>query len=400
MKQYENKNFRVSSPELVGTIVFLGLLLVSIFFYGIYGDTKNLYNIGKTEVDFIIQAPSQEQVSNISQLDHVDKITPYYYRSVNITSGKKTVATNLFIIDKEEDIEYTTFSNQLKVKTDSTYSGNTVYTTDEFAKNAGVNVGDTLNISIDGTALSFTVAGIYKSDHRQVGGSLLSVLTDEIKSAMSSMKYSGAYIVSNNNSASDSYFMNEYTPMGDLRSREEFDSDESYNTYLEAHNQADTTMSTFVTADYLSEIARRNEAKLLRNLILSIAVMVTAYILMIALITVRASNYTKNGVLRDVRDNFTVEQETRMYSKYFSCVCVLMLISNAIAIIVGTVLGWTKILSIPNIIAILITVVAITVCGTIQKNKLKNRFLVEQKKYEDGQKKKEDQLKMAKDNVE
>jgi len=27
------------------------------------------------------------------------------------------------------------------------------------------------------------LAGIYKSDHRQVGGSLLSVVTDEIKSA-------------------------------------------------------------------------------------------------------------------------------------------------------------------------------------------------------------------------
>ncbi len=399
MKQYENKNFRVSSPELVGTIIFLGLLLVSLFFFGIYGDTKDLYNIGKTEVDFIIQAPSQEQVSEISKLDHVDEITPYYYRSVYIDSGKKTVVTNLLIIERAEDIKYTTFSNQLKVKTGSTYSGNTVYVTDDFAKNTGINVGDTLNISIDGTTLSFTVAGIYKSDYRQVGGSLLSVLTDEIKSAMTSMKYSGAFIGSNNNSASGSYFLNEYTPKGDLRSREEFDSDESYNTYLEAHNQADTTMSTFVTADYLSEIARRNEAKLLRNFVLTIAAMVIAYILMIALITARASNYTKNSVLRDVRDNFTVEQETRMYSKYFTRVCILMLISNVIAIIVGTVLGWAKIFSIPNIVAILITVVVITACGTIQKNKLKNRFLVEQKKFEDEQKK-EDQLKMAEENAE
>ena len=386
MKRYENRNFRVSTPELVGTVVFLGLLLVAIFFYGSYEETKGLYNIAKTDVDYIIQAPSPEQVSEIAQLDHIDSATPYYYRPVEIVSGKKRIATNLFIIDKNESIAQTTFSDKLKVKSVSSYSGNVVYVTDDFANKADIDIGDSLTISIDGSAIPFTVAGIYKSDYRQVGGSLLAVLTDDMKNAMKSMKYSGAYIASNDIALSGSYFANDYTPMGNLRTREEFDSDESYKTYLDAHSQPDSTMATFVTSDYLGEVARRNDAKLLRNTVLWITVMVVAYIIILTLISVRSSIYTKSNVLKDIRDNFTIEQETKMYSKYFTSVNILMLISNVIAAVAGMILEWSKIISIPNIIAVIVSIVGVAACGAIQMHKLKNRFMVEQKRYENEEK--------------
>lgn len=89
MKRFNNKNFRVSSTEIIGLIVFLCLLLCSAFFYKSYSDTKGLYNIEKTKVDYIIQAPSTDQVTEISKLDHIDKVTPYYYRSVDVHAGKR-----------------------------------------------------------------------------------------------------------------------------------------------------------------------------------------------------------------------------------------------------------------------------------------------------------------------
>ena len=66
MKKYENINFRVSAPEIIGIIVFACLLAATVFFYKSYSDVKDLFNIEKTEVDFIIQAPSAEQVTEIS----------------------------------------------------------------------------------------------------------------------------------------------------------------------------------------------------------------------------------------------------------------------------------------------------------------------------------------------
>ena len=89
MNRFNNKNFRISSTEIIGLITFLCLLLGSAFFYKSYSDTKGLYNIEKTKVDYIIQAPSAEQVTEISQLDHIDRVTPYYYRAVDVQVRKR-----------------------------------------------------------------------------------------------------------------------------------------------------------------------------------------------------------------------------------------------------------------------------------------------------------------------
>ena len=388
MNRFNNKNFRVSCTEIIGLIAFLCLLLCSAFFFKSYSDTKGLYNIEKTKVDYIIQAPSAEQVTEISQLDHIDKVTPYYYRAVDVQVGKRNISTNLFIIENPSDRDYTSFADVLAKNTKTT-DGNVIFITDDFAQNAGTAVGDKLNIALDGTSLSFTVSGVYRSDYRMVGGSLLTILTDDVQSNLKSSKYSGAYIASNNLAVSDKYFENEYTPKGNLRSRDEFDTDEAYQRYLDTQGQDDTAMATFVTADYVSEIARRNNTKLIRNIILSGLSLAAAYAAMMIIVAMRASGYTNHNVLRDVRDNFTIEQETGMYSRYFTYITTLMLAANICIAVIGLVTGWIKLVSPLNIIGICASALLMTACASIQKNKLKEKFLVEQKKYEEEKTKRE-----------
>ena len=152
MKRFNNKNFRISSTEIIGLIAFLCLLLCSAFFYKAYSETKALYNIEKTRVDYIIQAPSAEQVAEISQLDHIDRVTPYYYRAVDVHVGKKNISTNLFIIESESDRDYTSFADVL-VKNTKSVDGNVIFITDDFAQNSGIAVGDKLDIVLDGNAI-------------------------------------------------------------------------------------------------------------------------------------------------------------------------------------------------------------------------------------------------------
>lgn len=386
MNRFNNKNFRLSNDEIIGLITFLCLLLCSAFFYKTYSDTKGLYSIEKTKVDYIIQAPSAEQVTEISQLDHIDKITPYYYRAVDVQVGNRNISTNLFIIENASDRDYTSFADVLAQKTKRA-DGNVIFITDDFAQNAGITVGDKLNITLDGNIILFTVSGVFQSDYRMVGGSILTTLTDDVQSAMKSSKYSGAYIASNNLAVSDKYLENEYKPEGNLRSRDEFDTDEAYQRYLDTQGQDDTAMATFVTTDYVSELARRNNTKLIRNAILSIMCLVAAYAVMLIIVSLRADGYTNYNVLRDVRDNFTIEQETGMYSRYFTSITVLMLVTNICIAVIGWVTGWIKLVSPLNIIGICASTLLITVCGGIQKNKLKEKFLVEQKKYEEEKRK-------------
>ena len=85
--------------------------------------------------------------------------------------------------------------------------------------------------------------------------------------------------------------------------------------------------------------------------------------------------------------NFTIEQETGMYSRYFTSITAVMLAANICIAVIGLVTGWIKLVSPLNIISICASALLMTVCGSIQKNKLTERFLVEQKKYEEEKRK-------------
>lgn len=387
MKKYENTNFRLSAPEIIGLIVFVCLLVATVFFYKSYSDVKELFNIEKTEVDYIIQAPSKEQVNEISNMGHVDKITPYYYRSVDVSAGRGNVSSHLFIVDDANDIQYTTLSDKLLEKKASQGSANKLYITDDFAKNSGISVGDTIQLAIDGTDVTFSIAGIFKSDHRHVGGTLIAVKTDDVEKAMKSLRYSGAFVASNNLTDSNNYFMNEYDPMGDMRSRDEFESDEAYQTYLDTRVQSDTTKEAFVTSDYIKELSRRNNGKLIRDMIISIACVILGYIIIALIMIMRTNNYTNTNVLRDIKDNFTIDQETHMYKKYFISFGSFLLLINAIIALIAHFVGWMNIVPVVNALQLSMTIVIFIVIGKFAIDKLKQRFMIENKKYQEEKRK-------------
>jgi len=383
MKRYENTDFRVSAPEIVVLIIFACLLSTSAFFYKSYSDVKDLFNIKKTEVDFIITAPSADQVAEINDMGHINNIVPYYYRSVSVPGKKGNVSSGLFIIEKGEDLTYTTLSDALIIDKLSSGSGNCLYITEEFAKNVGVGLGDTLQLTIDGSSLNFTVSGIYKSDYRHVGGTLIAVMTDEISNVMKSAKFAGAFVDSSNLSETRNYFANEYVPMGDVRSRDEFDSDDAYQTYLDTREQSDTTKDAFVTADYIKELSRRNNSKLFRNILITIACVGLGYLIVILFMTIKTNLYTKVNVPRDIKDNFTIEQESLMYKKYFFSMGFLMILINALIISGTHFIGWMNALSIINIAEVCATIILLLIVCGAATSKLKKRFVVENKKYEE-----------------
>lgn len=381
MKKLENKNFGLSATEFIGTLVFICLMAASVWFCKSYRDVKELFNIEKTEVDFIIQAPSAKQISELEALNHIDRAVPYYFRSVDVSKGKKNTASNLFIIENAEDIGYTIFSDKLLLNRCDA-ADNPLYVTDDFSKSIGVKIEDPIDIAVDGTIVRFTVAGIYKSDYRNVGGSLLAIMAGDVKNAMKTSRYSGAYIASNNLTETGKYLENEYIPMGDLRDRAEFESDEAYQIYLDTRGQSDSTMAAFVKADYVKELSKRNEDKMLRSMILMIVMFVIAYMIVMVIVSVRASGYIKKNVLRDVRDNFTVDQELKMYSMYFVGVTAILLMVNIAVACFGYVTGWMQIVSPINVAGVVLSVLLVALCGHFQKNRLKESFLIE-KKYEE-----------------
>lgn len=385
MNKFKNTSFKFSIVDFLCLLFFAGSIILAIYFYRSYGETRKLFNIENTKVDFIIQAPSEEQIEELRKLEHIEAIVPYYYRSVSFSALNGNASPSLYIIDSRNNAEYTIFSENLKVKGTDKFYENEVYITEDLAKKYNLNIGDYLNVLIDNENISMFVSGIYKSDYRHVGGDMLTFLSGEVSSALKSKKYGGAYVCSNNISVSKTYFENEYNPLGDIRTRDEFDSEDAYNIYMESRNETttDSLKKTFVTVDYINDLSKRNGKRLFINMILSIAFIAIAYILVIALSMCRTGKYTRNNVLRDVRDNYSVEQETSMYNRYFISIIVFGLLLLVTAYVFSTILDVTDIPYVIVGICICAYIISLLVVRYMASSRLIKRFNIEKKKYEE-----------------
>ena len=381
MKKYRNTSFSFSGIDVLVLLLFAGMVMVSMFFYHSYSEVKEQFNIEKTKVDFIIQAPSSSQVTEISGLSHIDRIVPYYFRSISVATNKGSALASLYIIEKSEDISYTVFSNELCIKENKDLSGNQLLITEEVADSTGKRVGDTITLQIDAINVQFVVAGVFKSDHRHVGGSLLALNLDEVKTAVNSAKYSGAFVSSKNLDESKQFFQNEYIPQGDIRSREEFKSDEAYQTYLKTREQGDTTKETFSRADFLKELNKRNQSKLWRRIFLAIGTMLVAIIIVSICLIGKVRRYSDESVLRDIKDNYGFDQERDMFKRYFNSVIIGVVIVGMAAWVASYFLNWTGVFSPICCCGIAMAVILTSVISSIEVKSLKKRFFTVLEEY-------------------
>lgn len=299
---YRNMRLHVAWAEIMALLVFGLLLLGACWEYHAYVRLGNMFNIAKTKVDYIIHAPSFEQVKQIGQLDHVAHITPYYYQNI-----EAPVLGDLYIINNEDDLPYTPFSNELLLQKAGNVPGNKLYISDDFAKKSGWRIGKTVELSIGSEQIRFHVAGIYKTDDRQVGGVLIAIQPAGSMAAMKNTVYNGAFISSKNRAVSDIYFKEEYKP-----------------SYPGAKEEMPS--ETFVAREYLQDKTKHYTEQLTHSLWSWIGFLVLAYVLLGVEVCWRAKNYLTKWVRVDLADNFTVNQEISMYKRYFVHMFLLVLL--------------------------------------------------------------------------
>lgn len=374
MSKYKNKRLHITSFDIVFAIIFLVLLVVSAFFWSNFQETQGKFNIKHTKVDFIISAPSHEQITEIGSKEDVDKIVPYVYKTVDIKGNKKSVNSGLYIIENAADLEYTVFSDSLKIKTVSSSVNNPLYVSSELAKTADISTSETVNISVSGTPIEFTVVGIYKSDYRNVGGTAIALMQNDIKTVCGDdYRYNGAYISSNDLTATKSY-LESYIGMGDLRSADEFDSDAAYQQYLENRNNKSSSESTFYRDDYIKELDRRYSSKLYRELIISLSFIVGSLISLLINLICKPGKYTKSDVEKDIRNNFTLKQEKQMYSRYNVCGLILYILAFIAYLSVSYFVVGNALISLSNISALALTVLFVVIARALSIRKLNKQF--------------------------
>lgn len=394
MNKYKNRQFHFSVKDILVVILVMLTTILSLVFYDGYSETKEKYNVSKTSVDYIIQTPSVEQISEFRSMEHINSVVPYYYCACSANVSGKTVKAELYLIEEINQMGNTLFSQELLVKQNQDVSGNVLYLDSVFADKYDVSVGDKLQLMTNGGNIECTVGAVYETDGRHDTGMLMAIYAEQFAEFVNpngTLKYSGAYLDSSDNAATEA-MLKEYVPMGDLRSRDEFESDELYQAYLDLKLSADSTQTTFNKDNYLKEVANRYDAKLTRNSVLMYGITVLGMCLTAVWLLVNSMKYIKKDILKDIRNNFSAEQEKEMIRAYFLFalifVCIGILASEGV---VAFVLGWKYSIGIV-VLNVVLPAVAVLISMLVADSKLDKSYYKAMEKYKkEKAKKKEEQ---------
>ena len=201
----------------------------------------------KSEIDFQIPNPSVNQLAEIKSKPYVNDVFGYYLTKVSI-KGNNSSKVNLLISDTMDSLPFTMYNKKTLISSIDKTS-NYAYIDKKAADTLNVECGDEIVASIANYNLKFIVCSIYQNNTLFLDGTVLVNFADDVKTMYetnaSSNGYSAAFIDASNEDECEKFLKN-YIPMGRLRDRSYFDSDEAYNIYTNA----------IMNGDYSNEITK------------------------------------------------------------------------------------------------------------------------------------------------
>ena len=269
---------------------FLYLLASSITFvligalcsFGFYGNSvssavekRNFESIYvNTDFDFVAPSPSFDQVEEVESGENgVSKMTPYYSFTTSIGVNGKSVTGNVVLLDDVSKVNFTPYCER-RVITGSIPNQGTFAVVDEsYAKKNGCNVGDKMHLEINSKSFDFVVTAVSEANTFYDGSVALIIdrgASEDIN--RNNFKYSAAYVKANNYDLCKTFLEKDYKPLGRLRDRSDFDSDEAYNTHVNNFNSADWSKEiTDMRANYnaLSIKYENVDSKIVTNTLLA-----------------------------------------------------------------------------------------------------------------------------------
>lgn len=218
--------------------VIAGLLFVFPFISQI-ADNYNSQSVYKnTSVDFIAPEPSFEQVNELPGSNGIDKVFPFFLTKTAVNAGGKSHTTTVLLSDSFGNVDITMYnSKRIIMKSDFKFD-NPILVDWQFCKDTSTNIGDTVSFSIGDTTVEYKIYAIYETNSIYENGAILAQISTEQKEAIAQKSqnngYSGMYISASDYNACQTYLTKDYRPMGRLKDRDRFDSDEQYQVHYDA----------------------------------------------------------------------------------------------------------------------------------------------------------------------
>lgn len=234
--------FRHRSVATLVVAAVVGLVSGLLFIFPYISQEANLYNTqsiyNNSEMDFVAPEPSFEQVAGIKDTNSIDKVFPYFLTKTQVNANGKSRTTTVLLSDQFENIDITMYNQARLIEKSNSNYDNGILVDWQFCKDTGAGLDDTVSFAIDGNQVEFKISAIYETNGLYDGGAVLAKISSEQRdSIMEKSKnsgYSGMYVKSNDYTACKTYLTTDYRPLGRLKSREQFDSDEQYQVHYDA----------------------------------------------------------------------------------------------------------------------------------------------------------------------
>ena len=191
-----------------------------------------------TDMDFIAPEPSYEQIAELEGTNGIDKVFPFYLTKTQVSVNSVSRTTTVLLSDQFQTVGITMYNDARVIEKASAEVENPIYIDWQFAKDTGAKLGDTVSFAINNETVEFHVYAIYETNTIYDGGAILAQITDEqttgIRNNSVNNGYSGMYISAADYSTCRTYLTTDYRPLGRLKDREAFDSDEQYKIHYDA----------------------------------------------------------------------------------------------------------------------------------------------------------------------
>lgn len=228
-------------PSLI-LAVALAVITVFLFVSPYVEQQASSYNAQSvyknSDIDFIVPEPSFDQVSELPGTNGVDKVFPFYLTKTEVKVNGKSRTTTVLLSDQFENVGMTMYNDSRLLGKSSGDVDNPIFVDWQFSKDTSAKVGDTISFALGGNTVEFTIAAVYETNNIYDGGAILAEITQDQKDAIAenakSNGYSGAYISATDYNACRSYLTTDYRPLGRLKNRDQFESEEQYNTHYDA----------------------------------------------------------------------------------------------------------------------------------------------------------------------
>lgn len=191
-----------------------------------------------SEMDFIAPEPAYEQVGELTGNNGIDKVFPFYLTKTQVTVSGTSRTGTVLLSDQFQNIDITMYNDDRLIEKAAEEPIAPILVDWQFCHDTGAKVGDNVSLTINGEVSKFEIYAIYETNSIYDGGAIMAKISveqaDGIKNNSKNGGYSGVYIAADDYNACRTYLTTDYRPLGRLKDRDSFESDEQYQIHYDA----------------------------------------------------------------------------------------------------------------------------------------------------------------------